>query len=199
MLNKVLRLARQTAPLLGTRWTAEPHHRWGRTGAALVHADGRRLDVLPVDGRPSHVEVTVHYPDAPLRVWEHEKPSTQFRADRPPAALADAITAKLLPLYNELYPKIVAAAATGRQADEERQAFAHQLAALVPGAEVTRTDPTPWIEYRPRRGSIESMKVQVLSRGEHIVEFRYVDDATLQALMTAYGDAVRQRPNPTAP
>ncbi|GHA47717.1 hypothetical protein GCM10010329_82650 [Streptomyces spiroverticillatus] len=198
MLNKILRLARQTAPLLGHRWTAQPHHWMGRTGAALVHADGRRLHLLPVDGRPAHVEVTVRYPDAPVTVWDHERPSTQFRTDRPPAALADAITAKLLPVYNELYPKMVAAAASARQTDEEQQALAQRLAALVPGAELTRTAPSPWIEYRPRQGSIGSMKAQVLSWGQHIVEFRYVDDATLQALMTAYGEAVRRRQNRSA-
>ncbi|MCX5206099.1 hypothetical protein OG897_32395 [Streptomyces sp. NBC_00237] len=199
MLNRFLRLARQTAPLLGPRWTAEIHHATPQNGAALVHPDGRRIVLLPVYRRPSHVEVTVHYPKAPVTLYAVDKPSTQFRTDRPPAALADAITAKVLPVDNSVYPKVVAAAAASRQTDEQQHAFAQRLAALVPGAELTRNDPSPWVEYRAGRGSIERMTAQVLSGNRHTVEFRYVDTETLETLLRAYGEVVQRQMSAAVP
>jgi hypothetical protein len=97
-----------------------------------------------------------------------------------------------------VFPTVVAAAAQSRERESKELVLAEKLAALVPGATLTRTDPTPWIEYKTPGRSIESMKTQV-SGAEHIVEFRYVDTPTLEALLRAYGDAVRHRTTPSNP
>jgi len=114
-----------------------------------------------------------------------------MRADRGGRALEQAVRNKLLPVYNETYPKVLAANEESRQHAEGRAALAGHLVALVPGAEVIRSEPSPTVEYH-KRGTIERVTAQVLGDGLNIVTFRYVDDEATAAVMKAYGDVIRR-------
>ncbi|MCX4598853.1 hypothetical protein OG819_58340 [Streptomyces sp. NBC_01549] len=95
-----------------------------------------------------------------------------------------------LPVYDETYPKVLAANDKARQHAEARAAMADRLVSLVPGAEATRSEPSPIVEYQ-KRGTIERVTAQVLGDGLNIVTFRYVDDEATKAVMKAYGEAIR--------
>ncbi|WP_079657296.1 hypothetical protein [Streptomyces sp. 3214.6] len=112
-----------------------------------------------------------------------------MRADRGGRALEQAVRTKLLPVYDETYPKVLAANEKSRQHAEARAAVADLLVSLVPGAEVIRAEPSPIVEYE--RGSIERVTAQVLGGSLNIVTFRYVDDEATEAVMKAYGEVIR--------
>ncbi|MFI1769531.1 hypothetical protein ACH41H_47090 [Streptomyces sp. NPDC020800] len=96
-----------------------------------------------------------------------------------------------MPVYDETYPKVLAANEEARKHAEARGALADHLVSVVPGAELTRSEPSPTVEYR-KRGTIERVTAQVLGDGLNIVTFRYVDDEATTAVMKAYGDVVRR-------
>lgn len=184
MLSLARQLALQAAPFLpGGSWTARPHPGWGKEYALLEHSDGRRITVEPAR-RAGYVRASVEYPDTPVRLTQAHQPTTEMRADRGPDVLAHAICTKLLPVYNATYPTVIAANEQARQHEEQRHAFAKRLVALVAGARIERTEPSPVVGYRT--GNIERVSAQVF--GElNIVTFHYVDDETTAAVMEAYG------------
>jgi hypothetical protein len=114
-----------------------------------------------------------------------------MRADRGGRALEEAVRTKLMPVYDETYPKVLAANEKARKHAEARAALADHLVSAVPGAEVTRSEPSPIVEHR-KRGTIERVTAQVLGDGLNIVTFRYVDDEATAAVMKAYGDVIRR-------
>ncbi|MGW7243853.1 hypothetical protein [Streptomyces sp. NPDC054804] len=193
MLSIACQLAAEAAPLMqGGGWTARPSTEFGTPGVVLEHPDGRRIKISPAR-REGYVRAAVAYPDTSYDLTEAHRPATEMRADRGGAALEHAVRTKLLPVYNETYPLVLAANEKARRHAESRAALAGRLVALVPGAEVIRSEPSPVVEYQ--RGSIERVTAQVLGNGLNIVTFRYADDETAAAVMKAYGD-VRRRTEP---
>jgi len=190
-------LASRVAMALGEGWRAEPFRGFGVDGGAVIHTDGRRIEITE-DGSGTHVQAGVKYPSGnAVELFDAHKPVTRFKSDRPARQLVNAIRTKLLPVYNRTYPEVVKALGDSRRRDAGEQSFADRIAAYVPSAEVTRYEPSPWVEAHPGRvgggGSIEKCKVQLLGSGEHIVEFKYVDPETLEALMQAYGAMVKAK------
>ncbi|MEU9412263.1 hypothetical protein AB0E08_42125 [Streptomyces sp. NPDC048281] len=187
-------LAAEAAPLMqGGGWTARPSTAFGTPGAVLEHPDGRCITVRPAR-REGYVRAAVAYPDTSYDLTEAHRPTTEMRADRGGPALEHAVRTKLLPVYNETYPLVLAATEKARRHAESRAALAGHLMTLVPGAEVIRTEPSPIVEYS-RRGTTERVTAQVLGDGHNIVTFRYVGDEATAAVVKAYGD-VRRRTVP---
>ncbi|MFF5188655.1 hypothetical protein ACFY30_33650 [Streptomyces sp. NPDC000345] len=182
-------LATEAAPLMPGGWSARPSAASGKEGAALEHPDGRRVEISPAR-REGYVRAWVAYPDTSYDLMQRHRPSTEMRADRGGRALEQAVRTKLLPVYDETYPKVLAANEKSRQHAEARAAVADLLVSLVPGAEVIRAEPSPIVEYE--RGSIERVTAQVLGGGLNIVTFRYVDDEATEAVMKAYGEVIRR-------
>ncbi|MFK0113907.1 hypothetical protein [Streptomyces sp. NPDC091217] len=194
MPSSAYQLAAQAAALMqGGGWTARPSTEFGKPGALVEHADGRRIKVFPAR-REGYVRAAVAYPDTSYDLTEADRPTTEMRADRGGPALEHAVRTKLLPVYNETYPLVLAANEKARRHAESRAALADHLMAMVPGAEVIRTEPSPIVEYS-RRGTIERVTAQVLGDGLNIVTFRYVGDEATAAALKAYGD-VRRRAQP---
>jgi hypothetical protein len=191
MPSTAYQLAAEAAPLMhGGGWTARPSTASGKDGAVLEHPDGRCIKISP-SRREGYVRALVAYPDTSYHLTEAHAPRTEMRADRGGPALEKAVRTKLLPVYNETYPKVLAANEKARRHAESRAALAGHLVAVVPGAEVTRSEPSPTVEYR-RRGTIERVTAQVLGDGLNIVTFRYVDDEATAAVMKAYGEVLRR-------
>ncbi|MEU2284221.1 hypothetical protein ABZ614_20135 [Streptomyces sp. NPDC013178] len=184
-------LAADAAPLMpGGGWTARPSAVSGKEGAVLEHPDGRRVEISPAR-RDGYVRARVAYPDTSYDLTHQHRPSTEMRADRGGRALERAVRTKLLPVYDETYPRVLAANEKARQHAEARAAVADRLVSLVPGAEVIRSEPSPIVEYQ-KRGTIERVTAQVLGDGLNIVTFRYVDDEATEAVMKAYGAVIRR-------
>ncbi|MGP4049323.1 hypothetical protein [Streptomyces sp. 2A115] len=184
-------LAAEAAPLMpGGGWTVRAYTVSSEECAALEHPDGRRIEISPAR-RAGYVRARVAYPDTSYYLTQRHSPRTEMRADRGGRALEQAVRTKLLPVYNATYPKVLAANEESRQHADGRAALAGHLVALVPGAEVIRSEPSPTVEYR-KRGTIERVTAQVLGDGLNIVTFRYVDDEATAAVMKAYGDVVRR-------
>ncbi|WP_306192482.1 hypothetical protein [Streptomyces sp. MK5] len=184
-------LAAEAAPLMpGGGWTARPSAASGKEGAVLEHPDGRRIEISPAR-REGYVRARVAYPDTSYSLMQRHRPRTEMRADRGGRALEQAVRTKLLPVYDETYPKVLAANEESRKHAETRAAVADHLVALVPGAEVTRSEPSLIVEYR-KRGTIERVTAQVLGDGLNIVTFRYVGDEATEAVMKAYGEVTRR-------
>ncbi|MET9122180.1 hypothetical protein [Streptomyces sp. NPDC004528] len=114
-----------------------------------------------------------------------------MRANRGGKVLARAIWTKLLPLYDDIYPQVIAANEHRRQVRKREADFAERLVGHVPGAAVVSTEPALIVESRGP--SIERATVH-LGTDFNIVTFKYVDNATTEAVMQAYGAAVRARP-----
>ncbi|MEH0424677.1 hypothetical protein [Streptomyces sp. B21-083] len=183
-------LAAEAAPLMpGDGWSARPSAASGKEGAVLEHPDGRRIEISPAR-REGYVRARVAYPDTSYHLTPRHRPSTEMRADRGGRALEQAVRTKLLPVYDETYPKVLAANEESHRHSEARAAVADRLVGLVPGAEVIRSDPSRIVEYR-KRGTIERVTAQVLGDGLNLVTFRYVGDEATEAVMKAYGEVIR--------
>jgi hypothetical protein len=184
-------LAADAAPLMpGGNWSARPSAASGKEGAVLEHPDGRRVEISPAR-REGYVRARVAYPDTSYNLTQRHHPSAEMRADRGGRALEQAVRTKLLPVYDETYPKVLAANEKSRQHAEARAAVADLLVSLVPGAEVIRSEQSRIVEYR-KRGTIERVTAQVLGDGLNIVTFRYVGDEATEAVMKAYGEVIRR-------
>ncbi|WP_020124553.1 hypothetical protein [Streptomyces canus] len=184
-------LAAEAAPLMpGSGWTVRTFTVARDECAALEHPDGRRIKISPAR-RAGYVRAQVAYPDTSYHLTDADSPSTEMRADRGGKALEEAVRTKLLPVYDEIYPKVLAANEEARKHAAIRAALADRLVPMVPGAEVTRSEPSPVVEYH-RRGTIERVTAQVLGDGLNIVTFRYVGDEATTAVMKAYGDVIRR-------
>ncbi|MGW3149793.1 hypothetical protein ACWDG1_35045 [Streptomyces sp. NPDC001177] len=187
----IYQLAAEAAPLMpGGGWTTRPSAASGKEGAVLEHHDGRRIEISPAR-REGYVRARVAYPDTSYGLMQRHRPCTEMRADRGGRALEQAVRTKLLPVYDETYPKVLAANEESRKHAEARAAVADHLVALVPGAEVTRSEPSLIVEYR-KRGTIERVTAQVFGDGLNIVIFRYVGDEATEAVMKAYGEVTRR-------
>ncbi|MFH9968440.1 hypothetical protein ACH4PR_45285 [Streptomyces mirabilis] len=191
-------LAADAAPLMpGDGWTARPSASSGKHCAVLEHPDGRRVEISPAR-REGYVRARVAYPDTSYDLTQRHRPSTEMRADRFGRALEQAGRARLLPVYDETYPKVLAATEKSHQHAEARAAVADRLVSLVPGAEVIRSEPSRIVEYR-KRGTIERVTAQVLGDGLSIVTFRYVGDEATEAVMKAYREVIRRTAPTPAP
>ncbi|NEB75996.1 hypothetical protein G3I40_12300 [Streptomyces sp. SID14478] len=174
-------LAAQTARLLPDGpWEAAADR---DRGSCLTHRDGRRIRIEAAR-RPGYVDASPVYPETDFALTDAEEPSTAFRADRSAPALARAIVAKLLPVYNETYPKVLARNAQRAQQIADGLAQAEHLLDLVPHAAIVRDDPSFIVEHDgpfPVRA-----QVHLLSDGIATVTLRYIDAATTEAVMQAY-------------
>jgi hypothetical protein len=184
-------LAAEAAPLMpGGGWTVRAYTVAREECAALEQPDGRCIKISPAR-REGYVRAQVAYPDTSYHLTEADSPRTEMRADRGGRVLEEAVRTKLMPVYDETYPEVLAANEKARKHAEARAALADHLVSVVPGAEVTRSEPSPTVEYR-KRGTIERVSAQVLGDGLNIVTFRYVDDEATTAVMKAYGDVIRR-------
>lgn len=197
--NVPLAVAVRAAGKLGAGWSAAEYTSGREVGAEIVHTDGRRLRVLPKDDAGTCLRVSVWYPtedECGTRIYDGWRPETTFRADRPGGDLAEQIRRRILPTYDEHFPVMIAARDQHRRSEALDEGYAQRLAAYVPGGRVTRTEPSPWIVARPREGgmrsSLSQSHVQVLSDSV-ILEFKWVDKETAEALMRVYGAHIKAR------
>jgi len=104
-----------------------------------------------------------------------------------------AIRSKILPVYDAKYPEIKQLTEEHRRAVAGSEAFAARIACLVPAGRMNKHDASR-VEAQPFPHDIEGMTANVSnSDGLHRVEFRYVDSATLEALVQTYGAMVRTK------
>ena len=102
-------LAAEAAPLMpGSGWTVHTYTVARDECAALEHPDGRRIKISPAR-RAGYVRAQVAYPDTSYHLTDADSPSTEMRTDRGGRALEEAVRTKLLPVYDEIYPKVLAA------------------------------------------------------------------------------------------
>ncbi|MGP3777013.1 hypothetical protein ACTWJ8_39890 (plasmid) [Streptomyces sp. SDT5-1] len=183
-----LNLAKDTASLLPDGpWTAVPDDTWNPGASRLTHADGRsiRIDRARRDG---YVHASVLYPH-PCHFPLHggHQPTTEMRADRGARALASALTRKLLPVYNEIHPQVVAANSAHVEAARKRDAFADHLASLVPGASVGDGHHGGGAVHVHHYGpNLSRADVDVSSQETHTINLRWISSAAAEAVMRAY-------------
>ncbi|WP_338704371.1 hypothetical protein V2W30_41345 (plasmid) [Streptomyces sp. Q6] len=184
-------LAVQTAVLLpGGPWGAVPD---SDRGVCLTHHDGRRIRIEAAR-RTGYVVVHPVYPDTSFTLTTAHRPVTEFRGDRSAQALARVIVTKLLPAYDETYPKVLARNAQRAQEIAADRARADRLLALMPDAGIVRDDPSFIVEHDGP--DLVRAQAHLLCNGIANVTLRYIDAATTEAVLAAYAAHVARRPSP---
>ncbi|MER5951184.1 hypothetical protein ABT127_34620 [Streptomyces sp. NPDC001904] len=183
-------LAADTAALLlpENAWTATPDPAWGGDQVVrITHSDGRSIRIQPAR-RNGYIHASVIYPHpSHFHLHAAHEPTTEMRADRGAAALAKAITRKLLEVYTDTYAQVLAANTAYAELQQQEQRFAERLTEIIPGARITSHQTAVTVKHNGPAPATASIQV---SGGQHTVTLRWVGSATAEAAARAYAETV---------
>jgi hypothetical protein len=129
----MLALARQVAPMLGAGWTPGTVDEW--FGAALNGPDGAQIWLSMPQTREGYVAATGSYPASRMTL-RSSAPSANVRADRGAAAVAKAITSRVLPVYLPVLAEVTEYNAKAEHDAGQRQVLLGKMAAMFPGSHI---------------------------------------------------------------